>query len=469
MKFTQKGSGNNTCAIILALFVAGAYIGYDLYQQRTANNNQPSVGVITPSSLVSKNYQQKRYHKLLHRNQTLIDTNKTEPKMVPTPTTSAGPTTISSCGEITKGGRYILTRDITSGSEKPCLVVKNTKDVHIDCNGHSVTGNAAVSFENVKDFSLSHCKLEVINTAAVTALFIINSSNGDIFDNSIFTANAAESTTLRIKRNIFKGFYEQRYVKNGLIENNDFSLPNTRTASGVVSSSYGLKNKILNNKINGGAKGFFEDKKGADDGIILSVESFDLVQGNEVKNNWDCGIETLGFISNTQIIGNTITNSGVCGIGGWRGSSWVSNTVSDNMIDDAPYLFYFTRYHNLLTEQDLLKRFPPEKQIYFKDNNFTNNKFINPHQAKGTFSTVYSSWFVITPPFDEIFPDERVPESKDIITTNNRFTGNDFNKTIYAPAFTPKSMVIDGGGNICGSTEDGAGKIPPDYPLKCGQ
>ena len=361
--------------------------------------------------------------------------------------------------------------------------IHDTNDVHIDCNNYTVwgekyfpktkyetenIGDNAIRFKNVNNFSLSSCKL---GGESDVPLLIEKSKNGSIKNNNIgkFFAFSYDSSNLNFENNNFS-WYEQSYSNNVTMRDNifdpQFSKENIRaftSIAGVISSSLGSKNKFINNKINGNAEGSYEKQEGADDGIMIQDESDDLIQGNDIKNVWDCGIETSGNLFGTKIVENNIKNAGFCGIGGWYWNNWKDNIITNNVAQDTPQLFTLFRQYGLRPKGwDQEKRMPADDLFYFKNNYFSRNKLINPRiQPKR------SSEFNMSPPASlSTIVGERYPTSSEIIAKDNHFKDNDFSIALDAPTFNPPSMVIDEGGNKCKITQ---GKEGGSYPIKCSQ
>lgn len=390
--------------------------------------------------------------------------------------------TIDSCKEITKSGSYHLSSNLSSiNGNGTCLYIHDTTDVHINCNGHSILGEVykskskfeeknngdyAVLFRNVNNFSLSTCKL---NTNSHVTLKIENSQVGEIDNNQFgkLYVKSEDSSDLIFKNNNFS-WYEQTYSNDVTINNNIFDVEidrdrGTTVVESAIVSSRGSGNKFINNKINGNAEGIFEKQEYADDGIVVEDESNDLIQNNEIKNVWDCGIETLGNISNIKIIKNNISNAGICGIGGWYHNSLIDSSITENFAQNTPLLFYFYREYGLRPANWDSKGILGDNFIYFKNNYFTGNRLTNPRVSPGK----YSSDFIIRMPNSLSIPGERYPNDSELIIENNYFKNNDFGTELNAPHFYPLSIATDNGGNKCGSTESKEGGPITNYPLSC--
>lgn len=396
--------------------------------------------------------------------------------ITPPPPPADQPIILSSCGEITKSGRYVLQQDVVGNPSETCFSIHDTNNVKIDCKKHLVRSALAFWFTKVKDYSLENCAIEGFDHNNLV-LKVVESGSGVIQHNSfgkLFSIiDVQQSDELTFADNKVFGIYQQYYSTKSVIERNQFELPLINGAppfvAGLINSEKGSDNRIRLNITDGKAEGDLNKKIGADDGIIIDNESLDNISENTIINNWDCGIETSGVITNTRIADNTIKNAGLCGIGGWYGSSLQGNTIADNHIEDTLYMFYFYRQWGLLPESfDQLKRLPAEQKIYFSDNRFTGNKFITPQSKKGSVSTVDSSFFSVKPPVNlGNFVGERVPTEADFVTKNNFFANNDFGVVTNTPYFNPPTMAVDGGGNRCKPL--GSGFTPFNQPLVCGR
>jgi len=366
------------------------------------------------------------------------------------PAVSSSSTSISTCRKITQSGDYVLAKDLTSSDA--CLLIESVKNVAIDCQGHSIEyagmGPGAIWVRNTQGFSIQNCKLTGYRNTKEPknvsfGIKIVNSSNGVISNNSLTgldintgsgeyeAINSFYSTNLEVRNNKFTLGLQQNYTFNSVIAGNTFEIPKVIGVAAAIISNNGGKNRIENNTEDGGWTGVKDQDSsfdlGADDGLVVAGEDGDVISGNTFANNWDCGIETLDLITNIKITGNIIRNSPICAIGAWYGNSWKGNTVSDNIAYNTSRLFYFFRLHSLK---------PGEATVYFKDNEFVNNKLVNPLSFSGQQDSMISF--------------ESVPQ--DIVGKlslgNNKFTGNDLGQLghIY---FTPASMFVNGGGNVC--------------------
>lgn len=383
---------------------------------------------------------------------------------------------ISTCGEITSSGNYVLTKDISENGGG-CIIIHDTSNVNIDCQNHSIIGyngpssnyyiyantnsqtgllGVAIVVENVENFSIKNCspiqatateetpyrtgKYKYINDKAI---YIIKSKNGVIQNNTIGDGGPIyidQSGNLQFLDNIVNTNYWQNRSSLIKVANNKFKLFPPEAASWVayvIHSSAGGNNTIENNVIDGGWDGIAVDMfpNGADDGIMISQESSDIVSGNVINNNYDCGIETEGFIKDTKIVNNKTNQGGLCGIGAWHRSSWLNNIVDSNTVDNSAYMLYF-----FLSD----RRVQDGQDIYFKDNTFSNNTFLSQRST---------SYIGPTKQYSSLFDLQNLPSwltDKSVLHIgNNIFKDNDFNNTLPAPVLIPSSMIVDQGGNKC--------------------
>ncbi len=394
------------------------------------------------------------------------------------PKANQNPGLISSCKDIQESGFYILDKDVSSNDDI-CIKIQNRDGVHIDCKGHLINSNSekepSVRIINSNDFSLINCMVQSkyknsveigMDDASANESGILTTkiSKGKLEKNEFGpgAVSAFKTEKLEIINNKFYGHYSQHGSENNLINNNVFDLlyPETGTA-GMILLSFGKNNEVSNNFINGKSDGIFrgsspstiESNIGADDGIVIAHESSDLIKDNTIENVFDCGIESEDFISDTKIINNKIRNAVLCGIGAWHGNSWLNNQVLENIVHDAPALFVFFKAGKV-------------DVVYFKDNQFIGNKFIEPR----TDSSRLTSFILdITKNQSSSFRFDISTKDSQFILENNLFQNNDFSKIINRPIIIPTHMVKDGGGNICKDNNielDDDGN-PIAYPLRC--
>jgi hypothetical protein len=360
---------------------------------------------------------------------------------------------ITSCGIITKSGNYKVGNNLSSS--KVCIFISNATDVSLDCQNFSITtlsDEVSIRVENSKNFSIKNCPIasKLDKPRVSESISILNSDTGNLENLTVSDGylNVYKTDHLTLTRNTIHSYYQQNESSNNtLLENSFYS---EKFAPGVVISNQGHDNTITNNKIHGGWDNVdhtdFAKYNGADDGIVFSWESNDIITKNSIFDIWDCGVESLGLIQNSQITDNVITNAGVCGVGAWYWNSWLQNTVSNNHITDSSYIFYFFRDKGLD---------PKEQNLYFKDNIFRGNTFTKQKMSSYIGQTAdYSAYFAFT-----ALPESILQSSVQI--GNNLFDGNNFNPEITSPFITPSFLAIDKKNNFCKSINDSY------YPLEC--
>jgi hypothetical protein len=386
------------------------------------------------------------------------------PSIGPPPGGGGGPPAgaITSCREITKPGSYVLGSNLNAAPGATCLNIHDVSGVQLDCRQFSVSidinndpslAHSAISVANASNYSIANCKLQTLNTTvnkfALKTLSVTNSPQGTIANNS-FTGgyvNIGNSNGLRIAGNSSNTSIEIYTSDNLTIEKNQIVLDPIRLYPGAIILSQSNGTKIQNNQMSGGWDGIqrsLNDSKGADDGIAFGYLSNSTIQGNTITNVWDCALENYGVVDNVQILNNHVTKAGICGFGGWYYSSWKNSTMSGNTVEQTYYLFDFYRLVSLV---------PGEQFVYFLNNTFSNNKLVNQTQYPGYVIDAAYVNFANLP--------DGIPAGS-LVVGNNVFADNDFGTKAGAPFFTPASMISDGGGNVCGTQNQTA-----DFPLRC--
>src|SRR6185295_7003401 len=133
-------------------------------------------------------------------------------------------------------------------------------------------------------------------------------------------------------------------VRNNIF---DYSRPPAGGCSAaMISLQNGSNTRIRDNSIDGGwngvpvLSGCAAGSVGADDGIVLNVETGDTIDGNTIRNTWDAGIEGVSTLSATSITNNIILNSWA-GIGSYHSTNWQGNVVTGNSIRATLLMFVF--------------------------------------------------------------------------------------------------------------------------------
>lgn len=391
---------------------------------------------------------------------------------------------VTECREIVAPGNYVLQNNLESLPGKTCINIHDTENVNLDCAKHSIghmpdksgSNETALKVSKVNGFSIKTCELKTVKPHPFLLFtgFPITDSNGGIIENNIIGNNfpiiVKRSSSLKFVNNKISSFYEQEKSSDNVISDNEitFISPGGKDnqASGMVSLYGGSRNSVLRNKIDGGWNRFNwtkknsvvdlsqmsdgnPDKIGADDGIVITDEANDIVDNNQIANNFDCGIETLGTITETSITNNRISYSPICAIGAWYDSRWRNNTVANNTAESVSLLFLF----------EFLEGFSSTRKdgapVYFENNIFSGNKLVS--QTYSTFGKQSARF--------NFFHQTR--DSKNIFR-NNIFTNNDLKSDLASPFFYPKGLAVDGGNNICGApTIFESYSDIYSYPLKC--
>lgn len=361
---------------------------------------------------------------------------------------------INSCTTISTPGNYILSKNIINIDQKPCISIKNTKNVTLSCNSNTIFSkneNQGLYIENVSNFEVNNCKLVSeslvpVEVSTQNMLQIESSKWGELKNITLggnFN-NFRNSSFITLRDSVVKSQLNVYRSNNITLKNNSFS-----NTSDNITLQEGYNNSIISNNIDGQSDGVFNgvnNSIGADDGIVIKDEKGDLIKDNDIKNFFDCAVENIGYMFNTKIVDNKVTNTGVCFLGGWYSSSVKDVLVKNNVVNNSPNLFYFSRIYPLKQN---------EKKVYFQNNIFEKNKLTNPK-----LNTSYSvgSRFVFT---------ESDVLMKDYIFGNNILKNNDFTKNTNKIYVFPKGIIQDGGGNICSGVEEEAKGGGDAIPFNC--
>ena len=289
-------------------------------------------------------------------------------------------TTISACQAITAPGSYVLSSDLPPAGTGTCLQLVGVSAVQLDCRGHAVSG---VLVSNANTVTISNCV--VTGRENYYLAVVIDSGNTVTVTNCVVTASALNGIYL----------------------------------------ADGTNNRVLQTTITGGYPGG-PASVGADDGIVLTYETGDTIEGNTISNVFDAGIEGADTVANTTIASNTITNTGANGIGTYWCTNWTNNVVRNNNVSQSGVMFY-GEY-----KTDPTKCGAGAPSASFTGNSIIGNRFRNP--TVGTVPLVLQGMvakFVAGTP-----------------VSGNLIQGNDFG-TQGCALVSPLQGFIDGGGNIC--------------------
>ncbi len=366
----------------------------------------------------------------------------------------AEPIMLSACQTISKPGEYRLAKDLSVDTTRHCLTIQDVSDVIFDCQGHTVTidiinndqlsPTSAVHVSNVSNFSIANCKFKTINDEKKRSIWmsIENIHKGTLRNLMLETTaqnagtwiDISNSDRLTIEQNTLKSDLQIRGSHDTLIQQNIISSAYSEgmTPALIIFGPDGHHNTISGNHLMGPENPVWY--KTLDDGVIIQHEHDDVVRDNIITGNFDCGIETDGLVENSVFDHNMISNSTICGIGGWYWNSWKGNTISNNIIDASLDAFRLNYYGGIS---------PKVEKIYFQNNTFTNNIFLNP------LLQTYQTNIDMTSR-SEVKGEDRAVTEADFIRGNNRFKDNDFGAS--AKLFLePTSIFVDDGGNRCAS------------------
>jgi parallel beta helix pectate lyase-like protein len=285
------------------------------------------------------------------------------------------------CQTITNNTGTLALKQDLSGLDPSCLKVTGGSG-ELDCLGHDIQG---LELTNVHGFTIRNCHMRSLN--------------------------AMQSTDVTVTNNVI-------------------TADTHKTVAGVVRFADGSNNRIVSNTIDGGWAGqpypLGGFPPGADDGILIDNTGSLLIEGNSIRNVWDCGVERLGNRTDAVTIrNNDIANAGECGIGGWFAAGWQDSLVTDNTVSSSEKFgdFYYSPQQNRGVDH-----------ITFRNNVFENNRFINTLNRTMPSVTI-----------DYVTATSRFP----IDIGNNIFRNNDFGGDILAPRLAPPFGFVDGGDNIC--------------------
>lgn len=392
------------------------------------------------------------------------------------------PIAVAGCRDISTPGSYVLTRNIGPGaSATACINIHDTQAVQLDCAGFAIvddnttTLSQPLEVNKVQHLSVKNCSLKAFFVNLMSSSHIAMTANTIVGTDAVSAANIQIWHTDRLvfDNNTLTGLVQQNYGSYVTFSNNRI----TGTKQGLTATivmNYGAHNRILNNVLDGNwdgkiATGLGGTREGYDDGIVVSDTDDMVIADNLIQNVWDCGIEWVGTLSNSEIRDNRIVQAEYCGIGGWYFSSVLGTKFVRNTVAKAAQFFISSRVYGL-RPAGLYDGVPADTVAYFKDNLFDGNVFTD---ANGHFGTPERA--ITLPLYDNYgysgslssLPGEVVIPPSAMQIGNNVFKNNQFGKGPYAPFFGNKApvsgYVIDGGNNTCSPpTQPITG-----YPLTC--
>jgi hypothetical protein len=286
-----------------------------------------------------------------------------------------------SCQTIVNNTGALALKQNLSGADTYCLRLVGGSG-ELDCLGHDVQG---IDLSDVQGMTIRNCRMRGMQSTRSTDVTLTG---------NIITADTR------------------------------------KTVGAVVRFTEGSNNRIVQNAIDGSWAGQpFPPggyPPGADDGIVIENDGNLVIEGNAIRNVWDCGIERLGNRTDPITIRqNDIANAGECGLGGWFAAGWQDSLVVDNTVSNSGQFaeIYYSPSQNRGVDH-----------ITFRNNVFENNVFRNP-----------SSHGMPSVSIDYVTGTARFP----LDIGNNIFRNNDFGGNVLAPRLAPASGFVDGGENIC--------------------
>lgn len=380
---------------------------------------------------------------------------------------------IAACGEITTSGRYRLAADVPDQPrDEPCVVVRDTHDVTLDCGGRTITGFPALLIERVDGFRIEHCRFASVAAGPslgfaegdprTGVLRIRGSADGVVTHVTIGPPDVFVHTShdVELSDSELDASYTQFASQRIRVARNRMTAPFPEQLTGSVFWSVdGADNEVVDNVLDGAWNRVRDPgvaRLGADDGILLFDERGIRISGNTITNVWDCGIENVGLLADATIERNRISNAAYCGIGGWYWSSVRNVVFAENDVRESCAAFLFRRVNGLRAgAQSRFSDRPPEDLVYFQGNRFEGNRLAQ-------YAEDCSAYASFVPLYDDMAYDgsvrdasERVPGPGDFALADNTFRDNDFGTAPiwFGQGAVAAGRVIDGGGNRCSMLE----------------
>ncbi len=456
---------------------------------------------------------------------------------------------ISDCGTtITAPGTYSLNSGLTTDSgDEACVTISDVKNVTLNCNGNPITGigHYGIGVLNVTNLIMENCNVATGTGDGLSTLLglsnvkggtiigctfgsnqsnfggvLISDSSNVTFGSQLPRAPASPSVTATTNpsvsgeisiappaSNTLYGFLDAANNVDLVIEGNALTSGTSSALNPYVIGIFGGQNThVVNNTVNGLGSPipieengvYYINGAGTDDGILIEDETGpgSLISGNLLVNNFDCGIETVGFMKNITLSKNYVDMVST-GIGGWYYLNITNAEYMQNVLTNIEYVgIRYARYGGLRPAggQNLPFLFykspgdmPPETTINFTQNQFSGNTLSQPlgfhgEQVGSVQAFVYSSMGYAKNP---ALPGTD-PTPQQFITVNNTFVSNIFDKSFAPLAFTSGEQwtytsddVIDGKGNICSGSQNFVPPVSPTFghptnavilfsPIDCG-
>jgi hypothetical protein len=337
---------------------------------------------------------------------------------------------------ITTPGVYSLTADI-SGAVPQCIRIQ-APNVDLECNGHAVadSGTAIAILNPATNVTVNNCAATTttqfgvgIDVESAHAVTISNSTSASPHYRGVFVNR---SSNVSVSSSAISGAWGAILVEASQytqVLNNQLSIIPSPSASVVLLSGGGSHNTFSQNQISGAPA------QATDDGILVNTEDSDLIEGNTMFDFYDAGFESVGPLTNTTIVGNTIRNAGTAGIGAYWSTFWSGNTVARNHISQSGQAINIA-YDGILPPGE--PQTPLASTITFQNNTFS---------ANIVDATVH-------PPVLITFAGRggsTNPLPQPLVASNNVFLDNVLPLNAQGPTLLPTSAFVDGGGNVCGA------------------
>lgn len=351
----------------------------------------------------------------------------------------SAPFPVSSCQAITASGVYSLAADIL-GAAPQCIRIQ-APNVDLECNGHAVvdSGTAIAILAPATNVTVNRCGATA--TAQMGVGVDVESAQGVTISNSTIASPqyrgviVNRSSNVNVSNNAISGAWGAILVSASQftqVLNNQLSITASPSVSVVVLGTGGSHNAFSQNQISGAPA------QATDDGILVNTEDSDLIDGNTMQNFYDAGFESVGPLTNTTIVGNTITNAGTAGIGAYWSTFWSGNTVAMNHISQSAQAINIA-YDGILPPGE--PQTPLASTITFQNNTFLANVFD---------ATVHQPAVLITLAGIGGSTSGR-PLPQPLVAGNNVILDNVLPLTGQGPILLPISAFVDGGGNVCGA------------------
>lgn len=232
------------------------------------------------------------------------------PPSAPSPPLDAA----SGCQTISKSGSYVLERDIGQpGTANSICLTVIANDVTFDCARHSINGYISIA-TGASQISVLNCTMSGITKSTDVSNVTVSNS---LMSDKIVAMNS-----------------------QGVTLDHDQITLTGRSLTALVILEGGSRNQVISNRLDGGyyghdLTGHGDDAPGADDGILLSDETDDVVRDNTIQNVFDAGIEGVNAVSTTMISNNSISNAIMAGVSSYWCTDWETNTVSENRVSES--------------------------------------------------------------------------------------------------------------------------------------